>query len=87
MEKINNLLRRQPSRLFFILLLLLILDTLALSFSPNASAQQNIPLRNRLANLPSPYLREAADSPVHWQSWGKQAFRLDKKMDSPFPVI
>lgn len=82
-EKINNLLRHQLSRFFFIPLLLLILDILALSFSPIASAQQNISLKNRLANSPSPYLREAAHSPVHWQPWGEQAFRLAKEMNRP----
>ncbi len=40
-------------------------------------------LRNQLADSPSPYLREAANSPVHWQPWGEDAFELAKKLDRP----
>ncbi len=80
LEKLKNLLRHAVRRFFFILLLF---DILALVFSPIASAQQNISLKNRLANSPSPYLREAAQSPVHWQPWGEQIFRLAKEMNRP----
>ncbi|MFQ5847468.1 MAG: DUF255 domain-containing protein [Candidatus Methylomirabilales bacterium] len=40
-------------------------------------------LRNRLADATSPYLREAARQPVHWQPWGEEAFQLAREMDRP----
>ncbi|MFQ5883302.1 MAG: DUF255 domain-containing protein [Candidatus Methylomirabilales bacterium] len=42
-----------------------------------------VELQNRLANATSPYLREAAGQPVHWQPWGEEAFRLATEMDRP----
>ncbi|MFQ5657134.1 MAG: DUF255 domain-containing protein [Candidatus Methylomirabilales bacterium] len=47
------------------------------------SARAEVELYNRLANATSPYLREAAGQPVHWQPWGEEAFRLAKEMDRP----
>ncbi len=40
-------------------------------------------LTNRLATSPSPYLRSAAEQPVHWQVWGSDAFELAKARDRP----
>ncbi|MCZ6626453.1 MAG: thioredoxin domain-containing protein [Deltaproteobacteria bacterium] len=61
----------------------LVLAFLGFVFFPYSSWGANIPLVNQLADSPSPYLREAATSPVHWQFWGEQAFRLAKKTDRP----
>ena len=36
---------------------------------------------NRLAEAASPYLREAAQQPVHWRPWGDAAFRQARKED------
>lgn len=47
------------------------------------SVEATIRLQNRLANATSPYLREAARQPIHWQPWGEEAFRLAKEMDRP----
>ncbi|MFQ5683344.1 MAG: thioredoxin domain-containing protein [Candidatus Binatia bacterium] len=66
-----------------VLFVSLVLTILVFSFSPTSSWGANSPLRNRLSHSPSPYLREAAASPVHWQPWGKQAFTLAKKLDRP----
>jgi len=39
--------------------------------------------KNRLAKASSPYLREAADQPVHWFQWGAEAFEAAKQQDKP----
>ncbi|MFZ2053380.1 MAG: thioredoxin domain-containing protein [Candidatus Aminicenantales bacterium] len=39
--------------------------------------------RNRLSNEKSPYLRQHADNPVAWYSWGGEAFREAEKQDKP----
>ena len=41
------------------------------------------PLRNGLAESPSPYLRAAARQPVHWQEWNDEVFALARKLDRP----
>lgn len=41
------------------------------------------PLRNELAGSASPYLRSAANQPVHWQAWGEDVFALAKRLDRP----
>ncbi|MCF7805669.1 MAG: thioredoxin domain-containing protein [Candidatus Marinimicrobia bacterium] len=38
---------------------------------------------NRLADATSPYLREAADQPVHWYQWGEEAFQAAREQDKP----
>lgn len=38
---------------------------------------------NQLAQEPSPYLREAAQQPVHWLPWGEAAFRRAQQEDKP----
>lgn len=38
---------------------------------------------NQLAQEPSPYLREAAQQPVHWLPWGEAAFRRALQEDKP----
>lgn len=48
-----------------------------------SSAQPPIRLTNTLADAASPYLREAAGQPVHWQPWGEEAFRLARELDRP----
>jgi uncharacterized protein YyaL (SSP411 family) len=80
LEKIKIFLRYPTSRFFFIPL---VLEILAFSLSPHASWGGEIQLKNQLAKSPSPYLREAANSPVHWQAWGEQTFRLAKEIDRP----
>lgn len=40
-------------------------------------------LRNQLADATSPYLRSAAEQPVHWQQWGPEAFELAAELDRP----
>ncbi len=40
-------------------------------------------LKNNLSESRSPYLREAADQPVHWQIYSEEAFRIAKKLDRP----
>ncbi|MDR9447060.1 MAG: thioredoxin domain-containing protein [Balneolaceae bacterium] len=41
-------------------------------------------LKNVLSEASSPYLRQHANNPVHWQPWGEEAFRLAKKLNRPF---
>ena len=41
------------------------------------------PLRNDLAGSISPYLRAAADQPVHWQEWSDEVFALASTLDRP----
>ncbi len=38
---------------------------------------------NRLAGETSPYLRQHADNPVHWQPWGDEALALAEGEDKP----
>ncbi|MBS1271323.1 MAG: Thiol:disulfide interchange protein DsbD [Candidatus Marinimicrobia bacterium] len=38
---------------------------------------------NRLEDAKSPYLREAADQPVHWYQWGEAAFEAAQSQDKP----
>ena len=40
-------------------------------------------LKNELAGNDSPYLREAADQPVHWQIYSEPVFELAKRLDRP----
>jgi uncharacterized protein YyaL (SSP411 family) len=40
-------------------------------------------LTNRLGETESPYLREAARQPVHWQSYSEEVFRLAKELNRP----
>ena len=39
--------------------------------------------RNRLDDEASPYLRQHADNPVHWQPWGDDAFERAREHDVP----
>jgi uncharacterized protein YyaL (SSP411 family) len=41
---------------------------------------------NRLAHEASPYLRQHADNPVHWQPWGDEAFAEARERDVPVLV-
>jgi uncharacterized protein YyaL (SSP411 family) len=41
---------------------------------------------NRLAHEASPYLRQHADNPVHWQPWGEAAFAEARERDVPVLV-
>ena len=38
---------------------------------------------NRLAQESSPYLRQHADNPVHWQPWGPEAMAEAVERDVP----
>ena len=38
---------------------------------------------NRLANEPSPYLRQHANNPVDWYPWGDEALERAKREDKP----
>ena len=38
---------------------------------------------NKLANATSPYLRQHAGNPVHWEEWGEDAFRRAREEDKP----
>jgi len=40
-------------------------------------------LKNQLSESQSPYLREAARQPVHWQTYSDEAFRLAKELNRP----
>ena len=47
-------------------------------------AQSDEPrLRNELGESSSPYLRSAAQQPVHWQEWSNDVFALARKLDRP----
>ncbi|GAC70459.1 thioredoxin domain-containing protein [Gordonia soli] len=39
--------------------------------------------RNALGSSTSPYLRQHADNPVHWQEWGDDAFATARRRDVP----
>ena len=43
-------------------------------------------MKNSLANEASLYLRQHANNPVHWHSWGKEAFELAKEKDVPILI-
>ena len=43
-------------------------------------------MSNKLANNKSPYLKKHADNPVHWHTWGAEAFELAQKEDKPIMV-
>ena len=40
-------------------------------------------MQNSLADESSLYLKQHAENPVHWQSWGAAAFELAKELDKP----
>ena len=40
-------------------------------------------IHNRLADCTSPYLRQHADNPVHWQCWDPEALALARERDVP----
>ena len=40
-------------------------------------------MNNRLSDALSPYLRQHADNPVHWQPWDEQALRQARESDKP----
>lgn len=40
-------------------------------------------MANQLAHSTSPYLRQHADNPVHWQEWGPQAFAEARRREVP----
>jgi len=69
------------SRNFFLATVLLVV--LFLSCVSVSSGETGPKLANRLATSSSPYLKEAATQPVHWQPWGEEAFQLAKEMDRP----
>ncbi|MCI0483958.1 MAG: thioredoxin domain-containing protein, partial [candidate division NC10 bacterium] len=48
-----------------------------------SSGETGPKLVNRLATASSPYLKEAATQPIHWQPWGEEAFRLARELDRP----
>ncbi len=52
--------------------------------NPTASAPMS-PAANTLGNATSPYLRQHADNPVHWQQWSPQA--LAEAADRDVPVL
>ena len=43
-------------------------------------------MKNYLANEASLYLQQHADNPVHWHSWGEEAFELAQRLDKPVLV-
>ena len=43
-------------------------------------------MANRLASATSPYLRQHADNPVDWWSWGPEAFEVARQRDVPVLV-
>jgi uncharacterized protein YyaL (SSP411 family) len=43
-------------------------------------------MSNRLADEPSPYLRQHADNPVEWWPWGDEAFAAARESDRPVLV-
>ena len=40
-------------------------------------------LKNVLSETSSPYLRQHANNPVHWQPWSEKAIRLAKELNRP----
>ena len=43
-------------------------------------------MANRLADEPSPYLRQHAENPVDWYPWGEEAFAKAREQDRPLLV-
>ena len=43
-------------------------------------------MKNSLSNEASLYLKQHANNPVHWFSWGKEAFELAKEKDKPILI-
>ncbi len=50
---------------------------------PTSAPTTSEPTGNQLAGQASPYLREAAQQPVHWLPWSPKAFRLAQQEDKP----
>ena len=44
-------------------------------------------MANRLAEATSPYLRQHADNPVHWQQWRDEALAEARRRDVPDPAV
>lgn len=47
------------------------------------NALQTAPRANRLADEPSPYLRQHQHNPVNWQPWGEEAFTQARTENKP----
>ena len=60
----------------------------AASPAPTSGSADGAPLlpHNALADSPSLYLRDAANSPIRWQPWGESAFALARKLKRPLLV-
>ena len=61
--------------------LLRIAGSLCLAASLAVPAQAEAPLRNRLADHPSPYLALHGHDPVHWQTWGPDAWEAAQRQN------
>jgi thiol:disulfide interchange protein len=79
-KKINPFWLYSTSRIVF---LLAVLGVLSFALSRYVSWGASVALKNCLADSTSPYLREAGNSPVHWQPWGEEAFEFAKTFDRP----
>jgi uncharacterized protein YyaL (SSP411 family) len=55
----------------------------AVSVTNTASVQPEHRHTNRLANEPSPYLRQHMHNPVDWYPWGEEAFEKARKENKP----
>ncbi len=72
---------RSPQRLFPLGWLL----ALMLVASPGVARGENS-TASRLADAPSPYLRQHADNPVDWYPWGEEAWAAARAQDKPLLV-
>jgi uncharacterized protein len=60
-----------------------------LSFMLSCNGQQkhtNTKTMNKLVESSSPYLKQHADNPVHWQEWGEEALNMAKKQNKPIII-
>ncbi len=46
----------------------------------------NDKLMNKLTNSSSPYLKQHADNPVHWQEWGDEALDMARELNKPLII-
>ena len=62
------------------------LFSLLVVFAVSSAVAAGPPFENRLKDHPSPYLAMHGEDPVHWQTWGKEAVLLAKKLNRPLFV-
>ncbi len=64
----------------------IVLSLLLVVFARSYAMAAGPAFENRLKDHPSPYLAMHGEDPVHWQTWGREAVQLAKKLNRPLFV-